>query len=119
MLATADRYPEVVAVVGYVPLEDPSATAEQLAELAPLPLVVGIRNLIHDRADADFLLRPDVNESLALIADAGLTFDVVSVLPRHLEHVPVLADRHPGLRIVIDHLSKLPIANSAASRGGA
>ncbi len=109
MLATAEQYPEVVAVVGYVPLEDPAATADRLAELAENPLVVGIRNLIHDRADADFLLRDDVNESLALIGEAGLAYDVVSVLPRHLEHVPVLAERHPELRMVIDHLSKPPI----------
>ena len=34
MLATAAAFPEVVAVVGYVPLEDPAATAAQLAELA-------------------------------------------------------------------------------------
>ena len=112
MLATAEQHPEVVAVVGYVPLEDPATTADQLADLAPRPLIVGIRNLIHDRADPDFLLRPDVNESLALVAAAGLTFDVVSVLPRHLEHVPVLAERHPGLRMVIDHLSKPPIGGA-------
>jgi len=111
MLATAERHREVVAVVGYVPLEDPAATADRLDQLADLPLVVGIRNLIHDRADPDFLLRPDVNESLALIAAAGLTYDVVSVLPRHLEHVPVLAERHPKLRMVIDHLSKPPIGS--------
>lgn len=112
MLATAERHAEVVAVVGYVALEDPAATAVELAELADHPLVVGIRNLIHDRADPDFLLRPDVNESLALIAAAGLTYDVVSVLPRHLEHVPVLAERHPDLRMVIDHLSKPPIGEA-------
>ncbi len=109
MLATAQQYPEVVAVVGHVPLEDPAGVAVRLAELAGQPLVVGIRNLIHDRTDADFLLRREVNESLALIAEAGLTYDVVSVLPRHLEHVPILAERHPTLRLVVDHLSKPPI----------
>ena len=114
MLDTAARHPEVVAVVGYVPLEDPATTAELLPALAADPLVVGIRNLIHDRPDPDFLLRPDVQESLGLLAAAGLTFDVVSVLPRHLEHVPVLAERHPGLRLVIDHLSKPPIGEEAA-----
>ncbi len=109
MLATAERHAEVVAVVGHVPLEDPAATADQLAERSGQPLIVGIRNLIHDRPDPDFLLRGDVDASLGLIAEAGLTFDVVSVLPRHLEHVPVLAERHPELRLVIDHLSKPPI----------
>ena len=109
MLETAARHPEVVAVVAYLPLEDPAETAARLPALADDPLVVGIRNLIHDRPDPDFLLRPEVRESLGLLAAAGLAFDVVSVLPRHLEHVPVLAAEHPDLRLVIDHLSKPPI----------
>jgi L-fucono-1,5-lactonase len=109
MRATAAQHPEVVAVVGHVPLEDPAATAEQLERWAEDPLVVGVRTLIHDLPDPDFLLRPEVRESLDLVAAAGLTFDVVAVLPRHLEHVPELAARHPDLRLVVDHLAAPPI----------
>ena len=111
MLETAAAHPEVVGVVAYLPLEDPAETAVRLPALADDPLVVGIRNLIHDRPDPDFLIRPEVRESLGLIAAAGLAFDVVSVLPRHLEHVPVLAAEHPHLRLVVDHLSKPPIGS--------
>ncbi|GAA1432757.1 amidohydrolase family protein [Microlunatus lacustris] len=114
MLDTAAAHPEVVAVVGYVPLADPDATAARLPALAADPLVVGIRNLVHDRPDADFLLRPEVRESLGLVAGAGLAFDVVGVLPRHLEHVPVLAAEHPGLRLVVDHLAAPPLGGPAA-----
>jgi L-fuconolactonase len=53
-----------------------------------------------------------VRESLGLLAAAGLAFDVVSVLPRHLEHVPVLAGEHPGLRLVLDHLSAPPLGTA-------
>jgi L-fuconolactonase len=35
------------------------------------------------------------------------------VFPRHLVHVPRLAEEHPGLKIVIDHLGKPPIASGA------
>ena len=42
----------------------------------------------------------------------GLTFDYVGILPRHLEHVPLIAQRVPDLRIVIDHLGKPPIATN-------
>ena len=112
LLATAAEHREVVAVVGYVPLEDPAATAEQLAVLAADPLVVGVRNLIHDRPDPDFLLRAEVVESLGLVAAAGLAFDVVAVLPRHLEHVPVLAARYPDLTLVVDHLAGPPIGQA-------
>jgi len=109
MLRVADTRPEVVGVVGYVPLERPEEAAEQLAELRRDRRVVGVRNLIHDLPDPDWILRPDVDEGLSVLEEAGVSFDYVAVLPRHLEHVPVLAERHPGLRIVIDHLSKPPI----------
>lgn len=110
MLRAAARHPEVVGVVAFVPLDDPAQVARDLSRLTVDPVVVGVRQLIHDLSDPDYLLRDDVNESLQLVSGAGLTFDVVSALPRHLEHVPVLAERHPGLRIVIDHLSRPPIA---------
>jgi L-fuconolactonase len=109
MLEVADAHPEVVAVVAYVPLERPAEAATRLATLRGDDRVVGVRNLIHEQPDPDFLLRPDVDEGLGVLAAAGVTFDLVSVLPRHLEHVPVLSERHPDLRIVIDHLSKPPI----------
>jgi L-fuconolactonase len=40
-----------------------------------------------------------------------LVFEVVAVYPLHLGHVPTLARALPGLRIVIDHLAKPPIAS--------
>lgn len=109
MLEVADRHPRVAAVVGYVPLDRPARAAERLAELREDPRVVGIRTLIHDLPDPDWILRPDVDEGLGVLEQAGVTFDYVAVLPRHLEHVPTLSERHPGLRLVIDHLAKPPI----------
>lgn len=109
MLDVAAHHPEVAGVVVYVPLDRPAEAARRLDELWPDPVVVGVRNLIHDQPDPDWLLRADVDEGLAILADRGVPFDVVSVLPRHLEHVVTLSHRHPRLRIVIDHLSKPPI----------
>jgi L-fuconolactonase len=109
MLDVAERYPQVVGVVAYVPLEHPDLVAVRLERLVSLPVVVGVRNLIHTRPDPDFLLQPGVAASLDLVAAAGLAFDVVSALPRHLELVPLLSEAHPDLRIVVDHLSRPPI----------
>ncbi|WP_181804046.1 amidohydrolase family protein [Streptomyces shenzhenensis] len=112
MLAVADDHPEVVGVVGYVPLEKPAEASARLAELRTDRRVVGIRNLTHDRPDPDWILRPDVDEGLSVLEAAGIPFDYVAVIPRHLEHVPVLSERHPRLRIVVDHLAKPPIGRS-------
>ncbi|MEU8106513.1 amidohydrolase family protein [Nonomuraea muscovyensis] len=109
MMAQADAHDFVGAVVGWVPLHRPEEAAEALARHRAHPKFAGIRHLIHDEPDPDWLLQDTVIEGLGLLAEAGLPFDVVAVLPRHLEHIPVLAERVPGLRMVIDHLAKPPI----------
>lgn len=109
MVEAAAAHPQVAGIVAYAPLERPDAAAPVIAGYGADPLIVGVRTLIHNQPDPDWLLRPDVDRSLGLLEDAGLTFDVVAVLPRHLELVPIVARRHPGLKLVIDHLGKPPI----------
>src|SRR5262245_29607870 len=65
---------------------------------------------INVEPDPDWIVRSDVLDGLRVLAARGLTFDYVGILPRHLEHVPFIAQRIPDLRIVIDHLGKPPIA---------
>lgn len=109
MLDVAAANPEIVALVAYAPLENPAEVSAHLDRFRDNTLIVGVRNLIHNLPDPEWLLRPDVDEGLGLLEAAGLTFDLVAVLPEHLALVPTLVKRHPSLRIVIDHLSKPPI----------
>ncbi|HEY5785705.1 MAG TPA: amidohydrolase family protein [Microlunatus sp.] len=109
MLAEAGTNPLVLGVVGYLALEQPARAARRLAALASDDAFVGVRNLIHDQPDPDWLLRADVAEGLALVEAAGVPFDLVAVLPRHLELVGYLSERFPDLTIVIDHLAKPPV----------
>lgn len=109
MLEVAQANPEIAAVVAYAPLEQPAQVAAHIESFRGNSLIVGVRNLIHTLPDPEWLLRPDVDEGLGLLEDAGLSFDLVAVLPEHLALVPTLVERHPRLRIVIDHLAKPPI----------
>lgn len=109
MFEVADRWSRVAGVVGWVPLDRPDAAGEELTRLKGREKFVGVRHLNHDEPDPDWLIKPEVHESLELVAAAGLTFDVVAVLPRHLELVSTLAEQHPNLLLVIDHLAKPPI----------
>lgn len=113
MLATAGSNAEVVGVVGYVPLDDPTRAADRLAELQRSPVFAGVRNLIHDKTDPDWILRPDVGETLAMLAGAGIPLDYVTSGWEALRHIPVISERHPELRIVIDHLGKPPIKSAS------
>lgn len=108
MFAIANEHPHVWGVVAYVPLEDPERTAERLAQLRARAHFCGIRSLIHDRPDPEWLLRPEVVESLRLLEIADVPFDLVAVLPQHLEVLLRVHEAVPGLRVVIDHLAKPP-----------
>jgi L-fuconolactonase len=98
-------------VVGWASLANPSEVARALDAYAGDPVLVGIRHLINVEPDPDWIIRPNVLNGLRVLAARGLTFDYVGISPRHLGHVPVVAQRVPDLRIVIDHLGKPPIAN--------
>ena len=113
MRDSAAQHEEVAAIVAHAPLERPDEVALLAESWRDDSLMVGVRSLIHNMPDPDWLLRPDVDEGLGVLEREGLTFDVVAVLPRHLEIVPVIAERHPDLRIVIDHLGKPPIGSDS------
>lgn len=116
MLAHATDHDWVIGVVGWVPLTDPSEAARKLDdEWLRHPKFCGIRHLIHEEADPDWVLRPDVLAGLAEVEERNLAYDIVAVFPDHLRHVPALARARQGLRVVIDHLAKPPIASGDLS----
>ncbi len=98
----------IVGIVGWAPLDDVRAATRAIEPRLDRGLR-GIRHLIHHEPDPDWLIRPDVRAGLARVASFGLAFDVVAVFPDHLRHVPRIADEHPDLTVVIDHLAKPPI----------
>lgn len=109
MLATAAANDWVAGVVGWLPLLDPAEMARKIDEdYGNNDYFRGIRHLIHEIADPDWVTQDRVIEGLQVLADRGLTFDVVAVFPNHLEHVPTLSERVPNLKMVIDHLAKPP-----------
>lgn len=111
MLESMAAHRWILGVVGWVDLMAGAGAEAAAAELKAAGRIVGIRHLIHDEPDPDWIVQPAVIDGLGAMAQLGLTFDVVSVLPRHLAHVATVARALPGLRLVIDHLSKPPIAS--------
>ena len=109
MVESAAAHHEVAAIVGYAPIDRPAQAARTVESWQEDTRMVGVRTLIHTQADPEWLLRPNVDEGLGVLERAGLTFDVVAVLPEHLALIPELSERHPELRMVIDHLAKPPI----------
>ena len=108
LLDIARRTSFVAGVVGWVPLDD-DAVAESIDVLASDPVLTGVRPMIQDLADDDWMLRDAVGRGLNLLAARGLAFDAL-VLPRHVKRLRTLCERHGDLRIVVDHAAKPDIA---------
>lgn len=105
LLEAARKHPDIVAgVVGWTDLEDADAVTaiENLAQNAKL---AGLRPMLHDLPEADWVLRRSLAPALSAMARADLTFDAL-VRPVHLPRILALAQRHPDLRIVVDHGAK-------------
>lgn len=111
MLAVAAKTDWITGVVGWLPLTDPAATQKALEEkYGHHPLFKGVRHLIHDEADPEWLLQPAVLESLQLLAQRNIPYDVVGVLPVHIKTALRVAEKVPELRMVFDHLNQPPVS---------
>lgn len=108
MLSLADARPFVEGVVGWTDFAAADAPAA-IARLARHPKLKGLRPMIQDIADADWMLRPELEPAFRALVVHDLVFDAL-VLPRHLGNLLALARRHPDLRIVVDHCAKPAIA---------
>lgn len=104
MLSLAAENNFIKGIVGWVDLEAPDA-ADQIARLASNPALVGLRPMIQDIADPDWMLRDTLTPAFEALIAQDLTFDALT-LPQHLGNLHKLLARHPDLRVVIDHASK-------------
>lgn len=113
-LATAQATDFVAGVVGWVDLTDPRVGGI-LATLKARPdgqYLVGIRHLVHNEPDPDWLLREDVQRGLRAVAEADLVYDLLLKEPQ----IPAAlrtVERHPDLRFVVDHIAKPQIRDGA------
>lgn len=109
MLGIADAAATVAGVVGWVDFEAPDV-ADTLARLARHPKLVGVRPMIQDIADPDWMLRDDVQAGFRAVRDLGLRFDALG-FPRHLENFATICARYPDMAVVVDHCMKPDIAD--------
>jgi L-fucono-1,5-lactonase len=113
LLSLADQAPFIKGVVGWVDFEAKDAS-QQIERLSKHRALVGIRPMIQDIPDDAWMLKPELTPAFSALEHQSLTFDALT-LPRHLQHLLKLLDRHPTLRGVIDHGSKPDIRSGEFS----
>ena len=118
MFELADAVPWVGGIVAWCRLDDERLARTRLDELRTRQKLRGIRHLIHQEPDPHWLMQGKVEPALALLEERQLVLELPAVFPDHLDDVPELALRHPGLQIVIDHLGKPPLGTDSMARVG-
>jgi L-fuconolactonase len=112
MLGIARHTPWILGVVGWIDLEAGDA-AGQVRRRAGDPLFLGVRPMLQDLSDPDWILRPGLAPALNAIAEEGLVFDAL-ILSHQIAAITELAKRHPQLSIVLDHAAKPPFGDAGA-----
>jgi L-fuconolactonase len=107
LLQLADKHPFIQAVVGWVDLSS-ERVAEQLEQFAQHPKFRGVRHVVHDEPDDEFMLRKSFLNGLSRLKRFGLTYDLL-LFPRHLPIACNVVKRFPNQLFVLDHIAKPPV----------
>lgn len=108
LLDLADRHSWIVGVVGWVDLRAEDV-AGRLERWAGSPHLLGMRHVVQDEPDGDFLLTPAFVRGVRAVLARGLAYDVL-ITPRQARHIPAFADAVGEGRLILDHGAKPHIA---------
>jgi L-fuconolactonase len=112
MLDIARTTPWVLGVVGWIDLLAPDA-ADWVRARAGDPLFLGVRPMLQDLADPDWILQPVLAPALEAIAASGLVFDAL-ILPHQIGAITELSRRYSKLAIILDHGAKPRLGDADA-----
>jgi L-fuconolactonase len=108
LLDLAEQNKFIRGVVGWVDLCSSSLHSE-LDLFAKRKKLVGVRHVLQDEPDDQFMLRPQFLRGISELAAFGLVYDLL-LHPRHLPIAVQLVREFPQQVFVLDHLAKPPIA---------
>src|SRR5579863_1243445 len=104
LLQLAGQHEFIKGVVGWVDLLS-ADLPRQLERFAAHPKFVGVRHLVQDEPDDEFMLRTDFVNGIAGLKLFDLTYDLL-VFPKHLRAAAQLVQKFPQQRFVLDHMAK-------------
>ena len=113
LLNLASENDFIKGVVGWVDLCSDEVD-EQLREFAANPKLVGVRHVVHDEPDDQFMARPDFQQGISQLEKYNLTYDLL-VFPKHFPLALELVKTFPNQKFVVDHLAKPLIRDQVLS----
>lgn len=113
LLELAEHHSIIKGVVGWVDLRSPDVDKD-LAALAEHPKFSGVRHVVQDEPDVNFMLGAEFQRGIGKLRQHHLTYDIL-VFPRQLPAAITLAQRFSEQPFVLDHIAKPSIAEGTLS----
>ncbi|WKL01577.1 amidohydrolase family protein [Paenibacillus amylolyticus] len=113
LLQLADRHECIKGVVGWVDLCS-DEVRNQLELFVSNPYLKGVRHVIQDEPDLDYVLREDFQRGISLLKEYDLAYDLL-VSKEQLPYAVELVKTFPEQRFVLDHLAKPDIKSGIIS----
>jgi len=104
LLELAGKSNLILGVVGWVDLKD-QQLGKTLADLKKHKKFKGVRHIIQDEPDANWMLQTEVMRGLRILHEEGLTYDLL-IKPHQLDAALRLIDHLPAMPIILDHIAK-------------
>jgi L-fuconolactonase len=104
LLRMAEENDFIKGVVGWVDLRADNI-ADRLAYFSQDKKLKGVRHIVQEEPDPEFMLRKDFQNGIGHLAQFGLTYDIL-VYPNQLAAAVLLARAFPDQKFVLDHIAK-------------
>jgi L-fuconolactonase len=101
----AKRDGRVLGAVACLPLERGAAIEPEMARIAGLQSIRGVRRLIQNQPDPEFVLQPGFLEAIRLLPKYNLSFDICVLHPQ-LPNTLKMMRSCPEVAFVLDHIGK-------------
>ena len=111
LLEIAQADPTIIAVVGWLQIDSPSAIAEceKYLQAPGGNYLKGIRDVAQDLPDSNYLSKPQSIATVQQLGKMGLSYDILTKTPE-LKAAIELVRACPDVSFILDHISKPYIA---------
>jgi len=110
LLELSEKFDFIKGVVGWVDLRSEDSLRRQLDEFCKSIKFVGVRHVVHDEPEDNFMLHDEFLKGISILKEYDLTYDLL-LFPKHLPVARVVVEMFPDQKFVIDHISK-PLVKS-------
>lgn len=104
LLDLAAKFEHIRGVVGWIDLRS-SNIEEDLKEFEHNKWLKGIRHLVQDEPDDDFMLRTDFQNGISKLAERNLVYEIL-IYERQLSVAAELIRKFPDQQFIVDHIAK-------------